>query len=79
MGRGLSDLQKKILVLALDQESWAQQRGEEPYLKLMSSYGYTRRESVSGRYALGESLVGQAALVLQALGQAAVTVTAGPP
>jgi signal transduction histidine kinase/HAMP domain-containing protein/ActR/RegA family two-component response regulator len=36
--------------------------GGEPVLKLLSSYGYTRRKSVSNRFAIGEGLVGQAAL-----------------
>jgi HAMP domain-containing protein/signal transduction histidine kinase/ActR/RegA family two-component response regulator len=35
---------------------------EKPVLKLLSTYGYTRRKSVSNRYAFGEGLVGQAAL-----------------
>ena len=33
-----------------------------PVLKLLSSYGYTRRKTVANRFALGEGLVGQAAL-----------------
>jgi signal transduction histidine kinase/HAMP domain-containing protein/ActR/RegA family two-component response regulator len=36
--------------------------GDHPTLRLLSSYGYTRRKSVSNRYAVGEGLVGQAAL-----------------
>ncbi len=36
--------------------------GERPVLKLVSSYGYTRRKTVANRYAFGEGLVGQAAL-----------------
>jgi signal transduction histidine kinase/HAMP domain-containing protein len=35
---------------------------EKPILKLLSSYGYTQRKSVSNRFTLGEGLVGQAAL-----------------
>ncbi|HEU4613269.1 MAG TPA: HAMP domain-containing protein, partial [Kofleriaceae bacterium] len=35
---------------------------DRPCLKLLSSYGYTRRKTVSNRFALGEGLVGQAAL-----------------
>src|SRR5690606_14285863 len=34
----------------------------EPVLKLLASYGYTRRKSVSNRFAFGEGIVGQAAL-----------------
>ncbi len=36
--------------------------GEHSYLKLISSYAYTKRKHVSNRFALGEGLVGQAAL-----------------
>jgi HAMP domain-containing protein/signal transduction histidine kinase/ActR/RegA family two-component response regulator len=36
--------------------------GDTPMLKLLSTYGYVRRKSVSNRYGLGEGLVGQAAL-----------------
>jgi signal transduction histidine kinase/HAMP domain-containing protein/ActR/RegA family two-component response regulator len=36
--------------------------GDTPLLKLLSTYGYVRRKSVSNRYGLGEGLVGQAAL-----------------
>jgi HAMP domain-containing protein/signal transduction histidine kinase/ActR/RegA family two-component response regulator len=35
---------------------------DQPTLKLLSSYGYTRRKGVSNRFAVGEGLVGQAAL-----------------
>jgi HAMP domain-containing protein/signal transduction histidine kinase/ActR/RegA family two-component response regulator len=35
---------------------------EHPTLRLLSSYGYTRRKTVSNRFAVGEGLVGQAAL-----------------
>ena len=35
---------------------------ERPVLKLLSSYGYTRRKSVATRFGLGDGLVGQAAL-----------------
>jgi len=34
----------------------------QPVLRLLSSYGYTRRKSISNRFTLGEGLVGQAAL-----------------
>ena len=36
--------------------------GDEPELRLIASYGYKRRKSVSNRFKLGEGLVGQAAL-----------------
>src|SRR5262249_25166645 len=36
--------------------------GEQETLKLLSSYGYTRRKNVSNRFAPGEGLVGQAAI-----------------
>jgi signal transduction histidine kinase/HAMP domain-containing protein len=36
--------------------------GDRAALRLLSSYGYTRRKTVSNRFALGEGLVGQAAL-----------------
>src|SRR5690606_12747058 len=36
--------------------------GDQPTLKLLASYGYTRRKTVSNRFSLGEGLVGQAAL-----------------
>lgn len=35
---------------------------DKPVLELLSSYGYTRRKTVSNRFAFGEGLVGQAAL-----------------
>ncbi len=35
---------------------------ERPTLRLLSTYGYTRRKQVANRYAFGEGLVGQAAL-----------------
>jgi signal transduction histidine kinase/HAMP domain-containing protein/ActR/RegA family two-component response regulator len=35
---------------------------EEPMLRLLSSYGYTRRKRVANRFGLGEGLVGQSAL-----------------
>ena len=38
------------------------QRGEEPELQLIASYGYKERKSISNRFKLGEALVGQAAL-----------------
>jgi HAMP domain-containing protein/CheY-like chemotaxis protein/GAF domain-containing protein len=36
--------------------------GEEPELRLIASYGYKKRKSVSNRFKIGEALVGQAAL-----------------
>jgi signal transduction histidine kinase/HAMP domain-containing protein/ActR/RegA family two-component response regulator len=39
--------------------------GARPMLRLISSYGYTRRKNVANRFALGEGLVGQAALEKQ--------------
>jgi CheY-like chemotaxis protein/signal transduction histidine kinase/HAMP domain-containing protein len=39
-----------------------QENGDEPALKLVSSYAYKRRKHLSTRFELGESLVGQAAL-----------------
>ncbi|HEY1538884.1 MAG TPA: HAMP domain-containing protein, partial [Solirubrobacteraceae bacterium] len=36
--------------------------GEEPELRLIASYAYKQRKSVSNRYRFGEALVGQAAL-----------------
>ena len=36
--------------------------GEEPELRLIASYGYQKRKSVSNRFKIGEALVGQAAL-----------------
>jgi HAMP domain-containing protein/signal transduction histidine kinase/DNA-binding response OmpR family regulator len=36
--------------------------GHEPELRLIASYGYKRRKSVSNRFKVGEGLVGQAAL-----------------
>jgi signal transduction histidine kinase/DNA-binding response OmpR family regulator/HAMP domain-containing protein len=36
--------------------------GGEPELRLIASYGYTKRKSVSNRFKIGEALVGQAAL-----------------
>jgi HAMP domain-containing protein/signal transduction histidine kinase/PleD family two-component response regulator len=36
--------------------------GDEPELRLIASYGYKRRKSVSNRFKVGEALVGQAAL-----------------
>ncbi|MFT3764201.1 MAG: HAMP domain-containing protein [Minicystis sp.] len=41
---------------AMDTES------EKPQLRLLSSYGYTRRKGVSNRFSIGDGLVGQAAL-----------------
>ncbi|MFO7178435.1 MAG: HAMP domain-containing protein [Pseudomonadota bacterium] len=38
---------------------------DRPVLKLLSSYGYRHRKTVSNRFALGEGLVGQAALEKQ--------------
>ncbi|APR77314.1 Putative SigmaB asociated two-component system sensor protein [Minicystis rosea] len=35
---------------------------DKPQLRLLSSYGYTRRKGVSNRFAIGDGLVGQAAL-----------------
>jgi signal transduction histidine kinase/HAMP domain-containing protein/ActR/RegA family two-component response regulator len=40
---------------------------ERPILGLIASYGYTRRKTVSNRFALGEGLVGQAALEKQTI------------
>ncbi len=40
---------------------------ERAALKLLASYGYTRRKHVSNRYAIGEGLVGQAALEKKAI------------
>jgi CheY-like chemotaxis protein/signal transduction histidine kinase/HAMP domain-containing protein len=39
-----------------------QENGDEPALKLVSSYAYKQRKHVANRFELGESLVGQAAL-----------------
>jgi HAMP domain-containing protein/signal transduction histidine kinase/ActR/RegA family two-component response regulator len=36
--------------------------GDKPVLRLLSSYGYSRRKGVSNRFALGDGLIGQAAL-----------------
>ena len=36
--------------------------GDEPELRLIASYGYQKRKSVSNRFKIGEALVGQAAL-----------------
>jgi HAMP domain-containing protein len=36
--------------------------GAEPELRLIASYGYQKRKSVSNRFKIGEALVGQAAL-----------------
>ncbi len=36
--------------------------GDEPELRLIASYGYQQRKSVSNRFKIGEALVGQAAL-----------------
>ncbi|HEV2777166.1 MAG TPA: response regulator, partial [Solirubrobacteraceae bacterium] len=36
--------------------------GSEPELRLIASYGYQQRKSVSNRFKIGEALVGQAAL-----------------
>ena len=36
--------------------------GDEPELRLIASYGYKKRKSVSNRFKIGEALVGQAAL-----------------
>ncbi len=36
--------------------------GDQPELRLIASYGYQKRKSVSNRFKLGEGLVGQAAL-----------------
>src|SRR5438552_3670983 len=47
--------------------------GEEPYLRLISSYGLKERKTASNRFALGEGLVGQAALEKQSI------VLADPP
>src|SRR5213079_560223 len=41
--------------------------GEEPYLRLISSYGLKERKTASNRFALGEGLVGQAALEKQSI------------
>jgi signal transduction histidine kinase/ActR/RegA family two-component response regulator len=40
---------------------------DRPPLRLLSSYGYTRRKSVSNYFSLGEGLVGQAALEKKAI------------
>src|SRR6266487_5637498 len=40
----------------------AEGEGEEAELKLISSYAYKQRKSVSNRFKIGEGLVGQAAL-----------------
>src|SRR5437868_4226033 len=41
--------------------------GEEPYLRLISSYGLKERKTASNSFALGEGLVGQAALEKQSI------------
>ncbi len=38
------------------------ENGDAPELRLIASYGYKRRKSVSNRFKIGEGLVGQAAL-----------------
>ncbi len=39
----------------------------QPSLKMIASYGYTRRKNLASQFALGEGLVGQAALERQAI------------
>jgi len=39
----------------------------QPMLKMIASYGYTRRKNLANQFALGEGLVGQAALERQAI------------
>ena len=48
----------------LDEGNGGRDRG---VLRLLSSYGYTRRKSLSNAFALGEGLVGQAALEKKAI------------
>ncbi len=46
----------------------------EPELRLLASYGYTKRKRVANRFKLGESLVGQAALERES-----IVITEPPP
>ncbi len=43
------------------------ENGGDPALRLIASYGYTERKSMSNRFQIGESLVGQAALEKKAI------------
>jgi signal transduction histidine kinase/DNA-binding response OmpR family regulator/HAMP domain-containing protein len=50
------------------------ENGDEPELRLIASYGYKQRKTVSNRFKFGEALVGQAALERKS-----ILITNAPP
>lgn len=60
-------LNMQIGVVYLLEEPENRLNSLQPNLKMIASYGYTRRKNLASQFALGEGLVGQAALERQAI------------